>query len=147
MNNGEDFLNEFIKKSRGEKREEKEEQESDAGTNDLQSPVVKDTWTDIEESLRRWTSQIVDAESRYESTATFREKIEASLRRQQLDGFLNHQDISELRYIANIWVNYCTSSYTIGCEFVKRDIVTYLLELYNLRQITDCLFIETCLRL
>ena len=150
MNNeGEDFLNEFIKQSRGEKREETEEQESVADTNDLPSPVVKDTWTDIEEALRRWTNQIVDAESRYESTATFRGKIEASLRRQQLDGFLTPQDISELRYIANIWVNLlnCTSSYTIGCEFVKRDIITYLLELYNLRQITDRLFIETCLRL
>ena len=66
-----------------------------------------------------------------------------------LDTFLTSQDISELRYIANIWVNLlnCTSSYTIGCEFVKRDIITYLLELYNLRQITDRLFIETCLRL
>ena len=117
--------------------------------NVLSSPVVKDTWTDIEEALRRWMSQIVDAETRYEKTATFRENIEASLRRQQLDGFLSHQDIAELRYISNRRITFLnsTSSYTIGCEFVKRDIITYLLELYNLRQITDRLLIETCLRL
>ena len=108
-----------------------------------------DVWADIEEALHRWTGKILDAESRLEKTASFRETIEASLRRQQLDGFLNHQDIAELRHVTNLWINLLnsTSAYTIGCEFVKRDIITYLLELYKLRQINEYLFIETCLRL
>ena len=115
------------------------------------NPEVNQTnvWTNIEEALYCWTNKILDAESRHEKTTSFRENIEASLRRQQLDGFLNHHDISELRYIADLWTNLlnCISSYTIGCESVRRDIITYLLELYKVRQITDYLFIETCLRI
>ena len=90
-------------------------------------------------------------ESRYNNkAATFRQTIEESLRRQQLDGFLNHNDVSELRYIADLWMNLlqATSCYTIGCTFVKRDIITYLLEeLHSLGQINKSLFIETCLKL
>ena len=32
-----------------------------------------------------------------------------------------------------------TSCYTVGCIFVKRDIITYLLELYTLGQINQSL--------
>ena len=106
-------------------------------------------WSDFEEALRRWMCKILDAESRLEKTASFRQNIEASLRRQQLDGLLNHQDIAELQHITNIWMNLlnCVSSYSVGCDFVKRDIITYLIELYNLRQITKSLVVETCFRL
>ena len=104
---------------------------------------------DIESAFNQLTDQILDSESRYDKSRSYRESVEASLRRQQLDGFLNHQDVAELRYIADLWTNLlnCISSYTIGCEFVKQDIITYLLELHKVRQITDSLFIETCLRL
>ena len=152
VTNDVDFLSEFVN-SLGRKEEKGEDREPVKEDSDIVSPTPEvnqvDVWTDIEEALNRWTSQILDAESRYEKTTSFRENIEASLRRQQLDGFLSHHDISELRHVTNLWINLlnCSSSYTIGCEFVKRDIITYLLELYNLRQITDCLFIETCLRL
>ena len=103
----------------------------------------------IESAFHRWTDHILDTESRYEKTRSYREAIEDSLRRQQLDGFLNHQDIAELSYIGDLWINLlnCISSYTIGCEFVKQDIITYLLELHKVRQVTETLFIETCLRL
>ena len=145
VEDGRDLLNEFVNPQKVEDEAVSVERESDAGA----IPNSRDTWIDIEVALQRWTDQIVDAETRYEKTATFREKIEATLQRQQLDGLLNPQDISELRYITNLWINLlnCTSTYTIGCEFVKHDIITYLLELYKLRQITDSLFIETCLRL
>lgn len=106
-------------------------------------------WSDIEEALHRWMCKILDAESRLEKTASFRENIEASLQRQQLDGLINYHDITELQYIADLWTNLLnyTSSYTIGCQFVKRDIISCLLELYNRRQINECLFIEACLKL
>lgn len=108
-----------------------------------------DVWLDIEDALHQWTGRILDAETRHARTASFRENIADSLQRQQLDGFLNHHDIAELMYIADLWTNLlnATSSYTIGCEFAKRDVITCLLELYKLRQITDCLFIEACLKL
>ena len=109
-----------------------------------------DVWEDIATALNNWTQRILDVESRCNNKAdTFRQTIEESLKRQQLDGFLNHHDISELRYIADLWTNLlqATSCYTVGCTFVKRDIITYLLELYSLGQINKSLFIETCLKL
>ena len=150
--NGQDFLVEFVKSLGEERGEEKTESES-TSDNIVSSSIEvgnnSDPWIDIGEALERWTDQILDAETRRSKTAGFRENIEASLRRQQLDGFLSAHDISELRYVADIWTNLlnCTSSYSIGCEFVKRDIITYLLELYKLRQINESLFIETCLLL
>ena len=117
--------------------------------NEKEEPST-DVWTDIADALNHWTQKVLDVEVRHSKTANLRENIEDSLRRQQQpDGFLNDQDIDELRYIADLWTNLLNSisSYTIGCEFVKRDIITFLLELYKLRQITDCLFIETCLKL
>ena len=93
--------------------------------------------------------KILDAESRFENAASFRENIEVSLRRPELDGLLNYQDIAELKHVTNIWMGLmnCVSSYRVGCAFVKRDIITYLIELYNLRQITKSLVVETCLEL
>ena len=89
-------------------------------------------------------------QSRYNNkVASFRQTIEDSLKRQQLDGFLNYQDVSELRNITDLWANLlqATSCYTVGCVSVKRDIITYLLELHTLGQINKSLFIETCLQL
>ena len=70
------------------------------------SPVINqeyqhvDVWHDIAEALNNWTERILHVESRYNNkVASFRQTIEESLRRQQLDGFLNHQDVSDLRYI------------------------------------------------
>ena len=115
-----------------------------------QDTETVDVWEDIATALNNWTRRILDVESRCNNkAASFRQTIEDSLRRQQLDGFLNHHDVSELRYIADLWMNLlqATSCYTIGCTFVKRDIITYLLELYSLGQINKNLFIETCLKL
>ena len=109
-----------------------------------------DAWNDITEALNNWVQRILAIESIYNNkTANFRQTIEQSLHRQQLDGFLNHQDVSELRYITDLWINLLQSisCYTIGCASVKKDIITYLLELHVLGQINSNLFIETCLKL
>ena len=73
--------------------------------------------------------------------------IEESLRRQQLNGFLTAHN--ELRYIADLWANLLNvaTCYSVGRVFFKRDIITYLLVLFSLRQITSSLFTETCLKL
>lgn len=104
---------------------------------------------DLSEVWIRWADSLLDFETKFKETATLREKVEASLIRQQQDGFIGYQDVIELKYISHVWINLLNSlsTYTIGCEFVKRDIITYLVELYKLRQITENLFIESCLRL
>ena len=109
-----------------------------------------DVWQDIATALNNWTQRISDVDSRCNNkTASFRQTIEESLRRQQLDGFLDHNDLCELRHIADLWTSLlqAISCYTVGCASVKRDIITYLLELHTLWQINSNLFIETCLKL
>ena len=109
-----------------------------------------DVRQDIFDALNNWSERILSIESIYTNKITnFRKTIEESLATRQLDGFLNHQDVSEIRYISNVWTNLlqATSCYTVGCISVKRDIIRYLLELHTLGQINQHLFIETCLQL
>ena len=123
---------------------------SSSSTLNNQEVQSGDVWEDISEALNTWTQQILDVESRWnKQTSNFQQTIEESLTRQQLDGFLNYQDLSELRYIARLWINLLQSisCYTVGCTSVRRDIITHLLELHSLQQINSCLFIETCLKL
>ena len=145
---GKDFLSEFVS-SLDTINEKPSEQIVDKDSDDAVEVNLSYLWCDIEDAFHRWMCKILDAESRLEKTASFRENIEASLRRQQQDGFLNHQDIAELRHIADIWsdlMNY-VSSYTVGCKFVKHGIIEGLLDLYTLRQISKRLLVEVCIKL
>ena len=121
-----------------------------AVTSDQDLDETVDVWQDIADALDNWSERILSTESRYTNKVTgFRKTIEESLLRQQLDGLLNYQDVSELRYITNVWTNLlqAVSCYSVGCISVKRDIITYLLELHSLGRISKSLFIETCLQL
>ena len=102
---------------------------------DKNEEKIEDVWTNIAVALDDWTQRILDTETRQTKSVSFQHKIEDSLHRQQLDGFLNHNDVAELRYVATLWTNLlnATSCYTIGCVFLKRDIITLLLELYTLK--------------
>ena len=108
-----------------------------------------DVCVDVEHALNNWTQRVLDAESCLSKSKTFHQQIEDAIRRLQLDGLLASHDITELQYIAELWVKLmnAVSSYSIGCKFVKRDIITYLLELCILKQIDSNLFIESCLKL
>ena len=104
---------------------------------------------DIADALDNWSGRILDGEILHEKSENFRCAIEASLYRQQLDGFLSTHDITELRYIADLWIRllHSISCYTIGCQFVKRDIITLMLELCTLKQLDSKLFIDCCLKI
>ena len=106
-------------------------------------------WNDIASALNDWTQKLLETETSYFKTETFKEAIETSLQRQQLDGFINTQDHAELTYIKDLWINLLNSisTYNSGCIFVKRDIITFLFGLYKERQITESVFINTCLQL
>ena len=105
--------------------------------------------TDIVIALDSWTEQIIDAESRIKKTLDIRKSVLDSLNRQVLDGLISEQDSIELEYICDLWINLytsflCTSS---GAEFTDRDVLTYLLELYSLKQISKNFFIDIALEL
>ena len=95
---------------------------------------------DIADALDNWSGRTLNGEILHEKSENFRCAIEASLYRQQLDGFLSTHDITELRYKADLWIRllHSISCYSIGCQFVKRDIIdarTLYFELYTLNYI------------
>ena len=104
---------------------------------------------DIVNALESWTDRIVDAESRIKKTQDIRKSVLDSLHRQVLDGLISEQDSIELEYTCDLWVNLyktflCKSS---GADFSDRDVLTYLLELYSLKQISKKFFIDIALEL
>ena len=114
-----------------------------------QESSAANLWEDIANALEDWTQRVLDVESRHSKVINFQQTIENSLLRQQLDGFLCSQDLSELRYIATLWIDLLNASscYNLGCIFVKKNILSILLELYTLKQISNDLFIDACLKL
>ena len=104
---------------------------------------------DIIIALNSWTEQIIDIESRIKKTQDIRKSVLDSLNRQVLDGLISEQDSIELEYIYDLWLNLyrsflCESS---GADFADRDVLTYLLELYSLKQISKNFFINLALEL
>ena len=114
------------------------------------TPAVKTSvWEDIFNALHCWKQSIVDSESLYETAIDFQCGVENIIKRQEIDGLLSVQDAKELRYVAELWTRLLSnvSSYTIGCSFVKGEIIALMLELYNLHQLDQKTFIECCEKL
>lgn len=113
------------------------------------SAEVNDTWLNIQDALNDWTKRIVDTEARLKKTQSYQQIVEDSLNRQLRDGLLTHHDFAELEYIGKLWTNLLNTAacYSIGCGFGKKDLISALLELHTLKQITSTLFIEAVLKL
>ena len=113
------------------------------------SKEAVDVWENLAGALDNWTHRIVDTESRQKKSTTFRQDIGGALHRMSGDGLLNQHDINELQYVADLWSKLltATSCYVMGCCLAKRVVITLLLELYTLKQITTDLFVESCLQL
>ena len=108
-----------------------------------------DIWQIIADAANDWSRRLVDAECLHARSTDFRSNVESSLYRQQLDGFLSIRDLGELRYTTDLWVELLNSlsSYLVGCVFLKGSVISLLLKLYSVKQISEELFIETCLKL
>ena len=119
------------------------------GTVESNQQREEDVFICITDIFNNWIGRIRDTETYFSKTSNTKKDILKSLERMQLDGLINHQDVSEVTYVANMWIRLLNAmrSYNVGCDFVKRDIITYLLELYKMRQLPDSLFIEVCLQL
>ena len=107
-------------------------------------------WSSIASALDNWTRRIVDTETRLGSSSiTLRQQINESLYRMREDGLLNCHDFDEMQHVGGLWMNLLNAAacYQIGCGFAKRDVITLLLDLYNLKQIRSSAFIDTCLQL
>ena len=102
----------------------------------------------ISEALESWSQRVCNLETICKQTTDFHEKVTNSLQRQVIDGLLSQQDVKELEYAADFWQKlYVTyNCRVLGCEFSTQDLLTYLLELYSLKQISKQFFIEVTLK-
>ena len=93
---------------------------------------------DISEALESWSQRILDVETKIKRMTDLRENILDTLQRQVLDGLISDQDSRELEYIADLWINLYKTFLCrcVGADFADRDVLTYLLELFELKQIS-----------
>ena len=68
-----------------------------------------EVWQDIADALDNWSGRILDGEILHEKSENVWCAIEASLYRQQLDGLFSAHDITELRYITDLWIRFLHS--------------------------------------
>ena len=104
---------------------------------------------DIREALESWSLRIFDVETQIQGVTDLRESIVNSLKRQVLDGLISESDSFELEYVADLWIKLYKSFLCkcIGADFSDRDVLTYLLELFTLKQISKEFFIQVSLQL
>ena len=104
---------------------------------------------DISQALDNWSHRILDVETKVKRVTDFRETIVADLHRKIQDGVISEQDSLEFEYITDLWSNLYKSFLcrSAGADFVDRDVITYLIELYGLKQISKELFVQIVLDL
>ena len=76
------------------------------------------------------------------------EKIKESLGKQLQDGLLSYYEYIDLEYVGRVWTGLLSklNTYNLGSTCNKKDIFTLLLELYDLKQISKELFVESMLQ-
>ena len=104
---------------------------------------------DISQALENWSHRILDVETKVKRVKDFRETIVADLHRKIEDGVISEQDSLEFEYITDLWANLYKSFLcrSAGADFADRDVITYLIELYGLKQISKELCVQIVLDL
>ena len=107
---------------------------------------------DISQALELWSQQLHNVETKIRRVADFQETLVADLRRKVDASIISEQDSIEFEYIACGWILWlnlyksfiCCST---GAGFADRDVITYLIELYEVKQISKELFVRIVLEL
>ena len=106
-------------------------------------------WMDIQDCMNDWTKKVIDNETRGSRSKNYLDVVEESLDRQVKDGLISYHEFVDLQYIGKLWARVLNTAaaYTLGADYSKRDVITTLLELYTLKQISNTSFVEAVLKL
>ena len=104
---------------------------------------------DISQALEVWSQQLHNVETKIKHVTDFRETLVGDLRRRVDANIISEQDSIEFEYIADLWLNFYKSflCHSAGADFTDRDVITYLIELYEVKQISKELFVRIVLEL
>ena len=111
-----------------------------------------DVWKTIADAIDTWSQRILDAESLHDRSESYRRLVDNSLRRLEVDGFVSPIELGELRTTLDTAVRllHALSSYFICSNpsaQVKQDIISLMLDLYNLNLLNTQTFIYCCANL
>ena len=103
----------------------------------------------ISGALAAYSQHLFDVEINIRHIEDSRENIFTELQRKVDAGIISEQDSIEFEYIADLWLNLYKSFIcrSAGATFADRDVINYLIELYEVKQISKELFVEIALEL
>ena len=98
----------------------------------------------ISEALDAYSLQLFNVEIKIRRVVDSHENLITDLQRKVDAGIISEQDSIEVEYIADLWLNLyelfiCCSASVV---FADRDVITYLIELYEVKQIFKELFVR-----
>ena len=104
---------------------------------------------DIVQALDSWTHRIFLLETDLQRNTDIKRDIVDSLQRQVLDGLIKREDAKEIEYILDLWLNLYQQykCRQIGLKFSEQEILSNLLDLFRLKQISKSFVIRVMLEL
>lgn len=116
---------------------------------DILANLLDSKKENLSTSFDSWMTKVLDNEAERKKTLNLSAKIKESLSRQLQDGLLSYYEYIDLEYTGRIWIRLLNTvnAYHLGSACNKKDILSLLLELLELKQISKELFIESALQL
>ena len=108
--------------------------------------VVDNSYT-LQDTFDNWMKKVLNDVNLHNNELN--KTINESLSRQLQEGVLNQYEYAELEYITRLWIKYKNSFnlYKLGCNGSKKEILMVLLELFELKQISKDILINTLMEL
>ena len=103
----------------------------------------------ISGALDTYSQHLFDVEISIRHIEDSRENIFTELQRKVDANIISEQDSIEFEYVADLWLNLYKSFIcrSVGATFADRDVIKYLTELREVKQISKELFVEITLEL
>ena len=103
----------------------------------------------ISGALDAFSQQLLDVEIKIRRKEDSYEDFITNLQRKVDAGIISEQDSIEFEYVADLWLNLYKSFIcrSTGATFADRDVINYLIELYEVKQISKDFFVQIVLEL
>ena len=115
-------------------------------SSDILANLLDGKRENVSSTFDSWVVKLL--ENGKKKTTDLNEKVKMALGQQLQEGLLNYQEYIDLEYVGRVWTELLNklNMYKLGSTCCKKDILSLLLELYDLRQVSKELLIEIVLQ-
>ena len=115
-------------------------------SSDILANLLDGKRENVSSTFDSWVVKLL--ENGKKKTTDLNEKVRMALGQQLQEGLLNYQEYIDLEYVGRVWTELLNklNMYKLGSTCCKKDILSLLLELYDLRQVSKELLIEIVLQ-